>query len=224
MSLADLFPSIPAKDLEILARYAGGSLELGWGLGERPAVLVVDMTRSFVTDETSTAFVASGKKCADRIALLLESTRARGWPVFYSRGEPLQREAEAGAWLRGRDLSFLDSVDEPDDHEIVGQLEPTPDDIVISKAKPSVFFGTQLVSLLTYHSIDTLVVTGVTTSGCIRATVNDAFSYNYRVVIPIECVADRAQLSHEVELFDMGVKYADVLPLADLLAAIEEGL
>ncbi len=89
---------------------------------------------------------------------------------------------------------------------------------MVTKSKPSAFFGTPLASMLTYLGVDTLVVTGMVTSGCVRATVVDAFSHNYRVVVPIECVADRSATSHQVNLFDMDMKYADVLPLADVLA------
>lgn len=221
MTLPELFPNIPPEDLKTLARYAGGNLDIRWGLGARPAVLVVDMTRAFITDEQSTAFVETGVSCAKSIATLLQATRALGWPTIYTRGEPLRTKAEAGAWLRGRDVDFLASVDEESDHDIVEEVAPEPDDMVISKAKPSAFFGTQLISILTYQRIDSLIVTGVTTSGCVRATVNDAFNFNYRTVLPVECVADRARISHEVELFDMGVKYADVMPLNELLGTIE---
>jgi nicotinamidase-related amidase len=85
-----------------------------------------------------------------------------------------------------------------------------------------VFFGTQLHAVLHALRVDSLIVTGMTTSGCVRATVNDAFMLNYRVVVPLECVADRSQLSHEVELFDMGAKYADVVNVGDLVAMLAE--
>jgi len=89
---------------------------------------------------------------------------------------------------------------------------------VITKTKPSAFFGTPLASILTYLGIDTIVLGGMVTSGCVRATVIDAFSHNYRVIVPLECVADRSPTSHEVNLFDIDMKYADVLPLAEVLA------
>jgi maleamate amidohydrolase len=91
---------------------------------------------------------------------------------------------------------------------------------VLAKPKPSAFFGTQLAAILTALRTDTLVVTGMTTSGCVRATVNDAFMLNHHVVIPLECTADRSQLSDEVELFDMGAKYADVVGVEDLIVEL----
>ena len=218
--LSELFPSSPESDLQQLNASTSGHLDRRWGLGEQPAVLVVDMTRSFISDRASSAFVPTGEACAEAIARLLKHTRTRGFPTFFTRGSPFQHEAEAGAWLRGRGMEVLETVNSPEDHEIVETLSPGSADVVVVKAKPSGFFGTQLQAMLNYHRIDSLIITGVTTSGCVRATVNDAFNLNYRMIIPTECVADRAALSHEVELFDMAVKYADVMTTTDLLGLL----
>jgi maleamate amidohydrolase len=102
---------------------------------------------------------------------------------------------------------------DPRCHEIVPEVQPLPRDTVIVKPKPSAFFGTQLESMLTYLKVDTLIITGVTTSGCIRATVDHAFAFNYRVIIPLECVADRVRIPHEINLYDMDTTSADVMPL-----------
>ena len=93
---------------------------------------------------------------------------------------------------------------------------------MIVKGKPSAFFGTQLHSMLTYHNVDTLIITGMVTSGCVRATVDDAFSYDYRVIIPEECVADRAEVPHRVNLFDMEMISADVIELEEVLRHLRE--
>ena len=105
----------------------------------------------------------------------------------------------------------------PEAHEIAPILKPQPGEVEIVKGKPSGFFGTSLASMLAYHSVDTVMVTGMVTSGCVRATVVDAFSYNYRVIVPIECSADRGDISHQINLFDMDMKYADVIPLDEVL-------
>ena len=97
-------------------------------------------------------------------------------------------------------------------HTIYQDLEPEEGDIVLEKSKPSGFFGTDLAAILTYHHIDTLIVTGMVTSGCVRATVVDGFNLNYVCIVPEECTADRGQVSHKVNLFDMHCKYADVMP------------
>ena len=96
-------------------------------------------------------------------------------------------------------------------NRVVSELAPGPDEVVIRKIKPSAFFGTPLASYLNELKIDSLVITGCTTSGCVRATVVDAFSLNYRVVIPSDGVFDRFELSHQVSLFDLSLKYADVV-------------
>src|SRR5205814_4773098 len=105
-----------------------------------------------------------------------------------------------------------------DGNEIVTMIAPGPRDIVIRKQKPSGFFGSNLASYLTLRGCDSLVVTGTTTSGCVRATVVDAFSLNYRVIIAEEGCFDRSEASHAVSLCDMHAKYADVVSTAEVLA------
>lgn len=219
-ALGDLFPNIPEEDLRQLEFYTSGHLNERWGLGDRPAVLVIDMTTSFITNALSPAYVPTGRECADAISELLEASRSAGLPTIYTRGAPFLHEAEAGAWLRGRGMSVLEKGNLPGDHLIVPELKPKGDDFVVTKAKPSGFFGTQLASILNYIKADSLILTGVTTSGCVRATVNDGFNLNYPMVIPVECVADRSRISHEVELFDMAVKYADVVRLKELISLL----
>lgn len=211
---------IPEEDAAALRKMWQGEIKGRWGLGEKPAVLVIDMTRAFVEDRYPSGWAKTGEPCAQSIRRLLDVARPAGFPVFYTRGEPHLVECERGAWLRGRQLDLNGPTQRPEAHEIVDIIAPQPGEPVITKAKPSGFFGTQLQSMLTYLRVDTVIVTGMVTSGCIRATVNDAFSLNYRVVVPIECSADRSQVSHEVELFDMGSKYADVMPLDELIEDI----
>src|SRR5436190_1665307 len=103
-------------------------------------------------------------------------------------------------------------------YEIVAMIAPAPQDIVIRKQKPSGFFGSNMGSFLTLLGADSVVVTGTTTSGCVRATVVDAFSLNYRVILAEEGCFDRSEASHAVSLRDMHAKYADVVPTAEVLA------
>ena len=112
----------------------------------------------------------------------------------------------------------LPDPDLPPGDVIVDELAPKPDEMVVCQHhKPSGFFGTELAALLVYDKVDTVVITGLTTSGCVRATAVDAFQYNFDVVIPFECVADRSQISHKVNLLDLHMKYADVAPLDDVI-------
>lgn len=183
------------------------------GMGEDIAVLIVDMTREFVEEGHPNAYPQTGKPAARAIARLMDVASEAGVPGFYSRSLKGTHPAESGRW----------SATAQDDEatQLTDELSPTDDDVVFGKYKPSVFFGTQLESMLNYAGVDTVVVTGMTTSGCVRATVVDAFAYNYHVVVPEECVADRSQISHEVSLYDMDMKYADVVPLDSLLDELE---
>ncbi|TYT62663.1 isochorismatase family protein [Natrialba swarupiae] len=184
------------------------------GLGEDIAVLVVDMTREFVEDDYPNGYAETGQPAASAIARLMEEASERGVRGYYSRSLKGEHRVEAGQWGEANQTEEMT--------ELTTELSPTEDDVVFEKYKPSVFFGTQLESMLNYSNVDTVIVTGMTTSGCVRATVVDAFSLNYRVIVPEECVADRSQVSHEVSLFDMDMKYADVVSLDDLIEALNE--
>ena len=203
------------------ARYTKGNMGQRAGSGERPAVLVVDMTRAFTEDRFPLGSSKAGGPCIQAIRRLLDVARPLGLPVLYTRYDPFPTDAEWGRWLdKGSGAEPNSLLRGREAHEIADLLEPQPGDVVVTKSKPSAFFGTQMASLLTYFRVDTTIVTGMVTSGCIRATVVDAFSHNYRVVVPIECVADRSETSHQMNLFDMDMKYADVLPLAEVLETL----
>jgi len=150
--------------------------------------------------------------------------RPLGVPVLYTRYDAFAADAQWGRWLdKGTGAERDSRMRGPEAHEIADAVKPAAADIVITKSKPSAFFGTPLASMLTYLGVDTVVVTGMVTSGCVRATVIDAFSHNYRVIVPLQCVADRSPTSHQVNLFDIDMKYGDVLPLADVLAHLGRG-
>jgi len=184
--------------------------------GSRPAVLVVDMVKSFVQDEESYVFCRTGKDAVAAVRKLLDVARPLQIPVIYTTNKSHRNAAERGRWKSGQNVQVKD-----DANDIADEILPQGDESVIEKLRPSAFWGTELISLLVYHQIDTLIVTGVVTSGCIRATVVDAFSHNYLVIIPEECVADRNQISHKVNLFDMHMKYADVVPLEETIRYLE---
>ncbi|MEM4274090.1 MAG: isochorismatase family protein [Candidatus Caldarchaeum sp.] len=211
---------IPEEDAMIFKKYHG-SAPRRVGFGRRPAVLVVDMTNAFVLDDYPTGFSKTGIPCAKAIKRLLHHAREAGIPVIYTRGVTFahpEEDALRGMWMCKASVMPREMFEEA--NKIYHELSPERGDIVIEKAKPSAFFGTQLVSILNYLNVDTLIVTGMVTSGCVRATVVDAFSYNYRVIVPEECVADRSQISHKVNLFDVDMKYADVMGLDEVLSTI----
>lgn len=209
----DLFS---AADLE---GYRKAGFDTPRPLGSRPGIVVIDMTYAFVDDRYATGWSLTGEPCAAAIRRLLDVARPRGVPVFYTGGSLARNRPERGRWKSS------DRDDAPkmtaEAHDIVPIIAPLPTETVLRKRYPSGFFGTDLASLLNFHGVDTLIVTGMVTSGCVRATVVDAFSYNYIVMVPEECVADRGVLPHKVNLFDIQMKYGDVLPLDRVLEYLE---
>lgn len=214
---------IPAQDIE---SFAAGfhPVERALQAGERPALVIVDMTREFVDGAYPTGWSATGYPALKANRTLLEEARRGGIPVFFTKVAAVPgtawRPAERGRWnMRepARDRSGA-----PPGDVIMDEIAPLEHEIVLHKGwKPSGFCGTPLASYLIYHGVDTVIVTGMTTSGCVRATVLDAFQNNFSVVIPHECCADRSQISHAVNLFDMHMKYADVVSLGEVLGYLE---
>jgi nicotinamidase-related amidase len=199
----------------------------GWGgrvgFGRRPALLVVDMYTAFV--DPAYPFASPGaRECARQIRTLLDAARGHGVPVFHTRGERATREVERGRWKTAR--VYTPIMERPEAYQIVDELAPRPEEPVIVKSFPSGLAGTHLLSYLIYHNVDTVIVTGTVTSGCVRDTVLDAFNHNFRVIVPVEAVCDRGVTSHKVTLFDIHMKYGDVIPVGevlDYLAQVEHG-
>ena len=189
--------------------------------GSKPALLIVDMTRNFVDSSYPTGWSPTGYPAAEANRVLLEQARLSGIPVYFTKASILASDVPApedrGRW-RAAEAPYVDPSLPPGD-EIVEALTPAPGEIVMHKGStPSAFFGTRLISYLVYHGVDTLIVTGMTTSGCVRASAVDAFQHNLHVIVPHECAADRSQLSHAINLFDLHMKYADVISLDETLA------
>ena len=213
--------AIPADDLERFREGGYGNQVRPIEAGERPCVIVVDMTREFVDGRYPTGNSEHGRPAVEANVRLLDVARELGLPIYYTKlyEDPVHvpSPAQRGRWKtkgrKAKDPSL------PPGDVIVAELAPRPEDHVIYKHhKPSGFFGTELAALMTYENVDTAVVTGMTTSGCVRATAVDAFQHNFDVVIPFECVADRSQISHKVNLLDLHMKYADVASLDDVIA------
>lgn len=197
--------------------------------GTRPVLLVVDVNYNFCGDRPEPILESIRRfhnSCGEwawaaipRISRLLEAARAAAVPVFFTTQEPRLDALRVGAWGRKNARAFeRDEEAERLGTSIVAELAPRAGELVIRKTKPSAFFGTALHSYLVQLGVDTVVIAGATTSGCVRATVVDAFSLNYAVVVVEECVFDRGQVSHAINLFDMQSKYADLVPLSEALA------
>lgn len=196
------------------------------GIGQRPALLIIDVQyRTTGTErrpfwESIKEFpTACGEPAWDaigNIAKLLALFRERGWPVLYPYVSPKQG-FDAGR-LSDKVPAIMGVAAKG--YEFVAEVAPAETDILVPKKHPSAFFGTPLASYLINTGADTLVVTGCSTSGCVRGTVVDGFAYNYRVLVPQDAVFDRSAVSHAVNLFDMSEKYADVMPAQDALTVL----
>jgi maleamate amidohydrolase len=211
---------IPEGDLAAF-RATPAHLDAAPRAGHRPALLLVDMTRMFV-DVRYPSGCSTGPSAVEASGRLLQRARARGVPVFFTKAyddpEHDPTPAERGLWKHGS----LAVPGLPPGDVIVDALEPRAGETVITKgSKPSAFFGTSLVAMLIAGRIDTLIVTGISTSGCVRATVLDAFQYNLYVIVAFEATADRSSVSHRVSLFDMHMKYASVSSTSAVLEYLD---
>jgi len=185
------------------------------GFGEKPAVLVVDAQEAFIGTGPR-ACGEDGIRAGREILRLLDAARSAGVPVLYTRNIDPPEGFREGPWRLKR-RSGVDMGDDSPDTRIVDSLRPHKGDVVIKKSKPSAFFQTELEPLLRGAGIDTLIICGATTSGCVRASVVDAFSRDYRVIVPRECVADRVEPSHDASLADIDAKYGDVVTIEEVL-------
>jgi nicotinamidase-related amidase len=184
------------------------------GFGRHPAVLVVDMMVAF-TDPSYGVGVEQAAT-VDAIAELLAAARDRGLPVYYTR-TAYERDGRDGGVFMEKVPALRELVLGSPAVEIDPGLAPAPGEPVILKKFASAFHGTNLLSLLVGDGVDTLILTGCTTSGCIRAAAVDGISYGFRVVVPESAVSDRAAGPHWSNLFDINAKYGDVLPLSEVL-------
>jgi maleamate amidohydrolase len=199
------------------------------GFGQRPAVLVIDVNYNFVGDKPEPILEsvkrfrnscgAEGWEGVYRIRELLAEARKKHLPTFYTTAEENRSNATViGGWQAKSSRTGEDMTAAWEKaNEIVAEIAPQKGDIVVHKQKPSAFFGTPLMSMLNQVHADSVLVTGTTTSGCVRATVIDAFSYNLKVSVVEECVFDRGQASHKINLFDMAMKYADVIAIKEAI-------
>ena len=198
--------------------YAAAGLGQSVTLGSRPAVLVVDFSCGFTDPECTLGADMSAEVEATR--RLLDAARGKSLPVIFTTIGYEPSLKDGGLWLQK-----VPSLGELRIGgcwvEIDPRLEPREDETIVLKKGASAFFGTNLPAILVSQGVDSVILCGATTSGCIRATAIDLLQYGYPTLVPRECVADRAQAPHEANLFDIGAKYADVVPLDDVLEYVE---
>lgn len=212
---------VPRTELDQLSAAGFGESQ---GMGAKPCLVVIDVVMSFLGPRAGGDAASSPMSCGDMgwrvlptITGLVESFRSAGYPVMYTRGDAEDKAFCGGSVKRTRDAAVARAVHEaPFPDEIV----PAADEYVLAKPKASAFFGTPLVSYLVREGIDTLVLAGTTTSGCVRATAVDAAANNFRVIVAQDACFDRSAFAHAANLFDIHMKYGDVVTTAELLAML----
>ena len=192
------------------------------GFGERPALLVVDMQRDFVDPDAPMTCAPMAQERLPAVRALVEVCRRGGVPVLFSQGLVSPDGSDAGLWKAEARLAGRVQVEGTPGAEIVPELAPGAGEKIIRKRRPSAFFATDLDVFLRGLRVDTLLVCGSSMSGCVRATVVDAFSRDYRTIVVADCVIDRSPVVLETNLFDVGAKYADVVGLPEVEAYLDE--
>ncbi|ELY47048.1 isochorismatase family protein [Natronorubrum bangense] len=189
------------------------------GLGEQPALLVIDLINAFTDPETSLG--SDVADVLDATERLLAAFREHDLPRYFTTVAFEESYGDAGRFIEKvpalRELRLgTEAV------EVADQIEPVGDERVILKKYASAFFGTDLETELTTQRVDTLVLAGVTTSGCIRATAVDSLQHGYRTIVPEDAVGDRAEGPHRANLFDIDAKYGDVVTTDDVIDHLSE--
>jgi maleamate amidohydrolase len=187
------------------------------GLGKSPALLIVDFVNGFTDPE-----IFGGGNIAEAVAAtvpLLAFFRSRKLPVVFTRIVYAEDGSDAGIWCE-KVPRLRELTEHAPQSQVVKELAPVPGELIVRKTQASAFFGTPLASVLQARSIDSLVMAGCTTSGCVRASAIDAMSLNFRLVVASDCVGDRALGPHQANLFDMGQKYADLMTAREAMAAL----
>jgi maleamate amidohydrolase len=202
------------------------------GFGNRPALLLIDLYRWVFGDKREPLLEAvktwpgscgpAAWEALPHIKTLLEKARAVGIPIVHVTG--LDKESGVKQWTRTSRKEEQPAATPPEvldrqrrRYDIINEVKPLPGEALIRKASPSAFWGTPLIGHLNFLGVDTIITCGESTSGCVRASVVDGCTYRFRMIVVEECVFDRTQASHAINLFDMNQKYADVLPLSEVI-------
>ena len=190
------------------------------GFGTRPALVVVDMNRGF-TDPRS-PLVCDLDHVVEAIVRLLGESRRAGIPVVYTTVSYTEGDKRTAAAFIDKVPALLTLEAGSRWVEIDPRIAPLPDEPVLNKLFASAFHGTPLASFLAANRCDSLIVTGASTSGCVRATVVDALQHGYRPIVPRDAVGDRNPAAHEANLFDIDAKYGDVVSVDEVVTHLEE--
>ncbi|MFC6962578.1 isochorismatase family protein [Halocatena marina] len=199
--------------------YADHDFAVEVGIGDQPALLVIDLITAFTDPETDLG--SDVDSVLSQTNRLLDAFREHELPRYFTTVAYEESYGDAGYFIEKvpalRELKLGTEAVEIDD-----RIAPVADERVILKKYASAFFGTDLETELTTNRVDTLVLVGVTTSGCIRATAIDSLQHGYRTIVPADAVGDRAEGPHKANLFDINAKYGDVVETDDVLAVLDD--
>jgi nicotinamidase-related amidase len=194
-----------------------------FGFGEKLAIVNVDFQRAYTDLEAFKTSYETDPRQIEYANIISRLAREKGMPVIWSRVGYKNDASDAGVW--GTRTNTADSLQNikygSERHQFDPRCEIVADDMQFTKRMPSAFFETPLASYLTWHKVDTVVVTGGSTSGCVRATAVDALSHGYRTIVPIETCADKHESYHFANLTDLQLKYADVEPVQVVIDWLE---
>lgn len=205
------------ESAETGVRPAGFGNRIGWGA--RPALLVIDMVRAYFSPDAP--FYLGRPEVVDACSRLLDSARSSGIPVAHTTVQYDRDGLNGGLFVQKIPALRMFCDGDPHDwHEIVPELPPAEGEVVVVKQYASAFAGTSLTATLSALSVDTLVICGVSTSGCVRATATDAMQLGLRPMVVRQGCGDRSEEIHEANLYDLGLKYADVIEIDEALAGM----
>ena len=194
-----------------------------FGIGQKLAIVNVDFQRAYTDIATFATAYETDPRQIDHVNRISALARAKGMPVIWTRVAYKADAGDAGVW--GTRTNTPDSLQnikyDSERHAYDPRVVIGPDDLQYTKRMPSAFFETPLASYLVWHKVDTVVVTGGSTSGCVRATAVDALSHGYRTIVPIETCADKHESYHFANLTDLQLKYADVEPVQTVIDWLE---
>jgi maleamate amidohydrolase len=208
---------------EIFEEVMANPARARFGFGEKLAIVNVDFQNAYTRiDEFKTAYETDPRQI-EHVNNISNLARAAGMPIIWTHVAYMDSAADAGVWGTRTDTpdSLQNIKIDSRRHQFDERCEIDPDDAIYTKRMPSAFFETPLQSLLVWHKVDTIVVTGGSTSGCVRATAVESLSRGYRTIVPIETCADKHESFHYANLTDLQLKYADVVPVSDVVSWLE---
>jgi maleamate amidohydrolase len=213
---------VPGDVIELYAHYVRDTF-----VGPRPALLAIDLYEmayrggpepvSVVSKTYPSSCGINAWRAIEPTQRLFAACRAAGIPIFYSTSDT--RASSKPSAIRATNRRMREPMD--DDYTIRPEFAPQPGDVVLTKQRASAFYGTPLIAHLTQLGVQSVIVIGESTSGCVRASAVDAYSNGYHVTLVEECCFDRSDLSHKVNLFDLHHKYADVMKVDEVVAHLD---